>query len=170
MQNLLRSAVFAGVIAAVSGQASAQVAGTDAGRMSIEDLLSVEVVSTASKFPQEVREAPASITVISAADIRRYGHRTLNDVLRSIRGLYTSYDRNYAYVGVRGLSRPGDYNTRVLLLLDGHRLNDAIYDMAPIGTDYPIDVSLIERVEVIRGPASSLYGTSAFVAVINVVT
>lgn len=55
MQNLLRSAVWVGVIGAVSGPASAQVAGTDAGRMSIEDRLSVEVVSTASTFPQEVR-------------------------------------------------------------------------------------------------------------------
>ena len=141
-----------------------------ADRLSIEDLLSVEVVSTASKFPQEIREAPASISVITAEDIRRYGHRTLNDVLRSARGLYTSYDRNYAYAGVRGFSRPGDYNTRVLLLLDGHRLNDGVYDMAPIGTDYPIDISLIDRVEIIRGPASSLYGTNAFMAVINVVT
>ena len=73
-------------------------------------------------------------------------------MLRSVRGFYTTYDRNYSYVGIRGFARPGDYNTRVLLLVDGHRLNDGIYDMAPIGTDFPIDVSLIERVEVIRGP------------------
>ena len=84
--------------------------------MSLQDLLEVEVVSTASKFPQEVREAPASITVITADDIRRYGHRTLADVLRSVRGFYTTYDRNYSYVGMRGFARPGDYNTRVLLL------------------------------------------------------
>ncbi len=138
--------------------------------MSIEDLLGAEVVSTASKFPQEVREAPASITVITADEIHRYGHRTLSDTLRSGRGFYTTYDRNYSYLGMHGFARPGDYNTRFLLLLDGHRLNDGIYDMAPIGTDFPIDVSLIERIEVIRGPGSSLYGTSAFFAVINVVT
>ena len=47
--------------------------------MSLRDLLAVEVVSTASKFPQSVREAPASVTVITAEDIRRYGHRTLAD-------------------------------------------------------------------------------------------
>jgi iron complex outermembrane receptor protein len=142
----------------------------DVATMSMQDLLGVDVVSTASKFPQEVKEAPASITVITADEIRRYGHRTLADSLRSVRGFYTSYDRNYAYVGMRGFARPGDYNTRILLLLDGHRLNDGIYDMAPIGTDFPIDVSLIERIEVIRGPGSSLYGTSAFFAVINVIT
>ena len=129
--------------------------------MSMQDLMSVEVVSTASKFPQAIREAPASITVVTAEEIRRFGYRTLGDVLRSVRGFYTTYDRNYAYVGMRGFARPGDYNTRVLLLVDGHRLNDDIFDQAPIGTDFPIDLSLVERVEVIRGPASSLYGTNA---------
>lgn len=136
----------------------------------LEDLLEVEVVSTASRFQQEVREAPAAITVVTAEEIRRFGHRTLSDVLRSVRGFYTTYDRNYSYIGVRGFARPGDYNTRILMLLDGHRLNDAVYDMAPIGTDFPVDISLIDRVEVIRGPGSSLYGTSAFFAVVNVIT
>ncbi len=141
-----------------------------AADLSLEQLLETEVISSASKFRQEVREAPAAITVVTSEDIRRHGHRTLADVLRSVRGFYTTYDRNYSYIGVRGFSRPGDYNTRVLLLVDGHRMNDAVYDMAPIGTDFPIAVSLIDRVEVIRGPGSSLYGTSAFFAVINVIT
>jgi outer membrane receptor for ferrienterochelin and colicins len=151
------------------GAAAQTLTADDVATMSLQDLLAVQV-STASKFPQEVREAPASITIITAEEIQRYGHRTLADTLRSVRGFYTTYDRNYSYIGVRGFSRPGDYNTRVLLLIDGHRLNDGVYDMAPIGTDFPIDVSLIERVEVIRGPGSSLYGTNAFFAVINVVT
>ena len=99
-----------------------------------------------------------------------HAYRTLADVLNSVRGFYTSYDRNYSYIGVRGFARPGDYNTRVLLLIDGHRFNEPTYDMAAIGTDFPIDVSLVDKVEVIRGPASSLYGTSAFFAVINVIT
>lgn len=138
--------------------------------MSLEDLLAVEVVSTASKFPQAVKEAPASITVITAEEIRRFGHRTLAETLRGVRGFYSTYDRNYTYVGTRGFARPGDYNTRILLLVDGHRLNDGIYDMAPMGTDFPFDMSLIERIEVIRGPGSSLYGTSALFAVVNVIT
>lgn len=142
----------------------------DLSKMSIEDLMRVEVVSTASKFPQTTTEAPASITIITADAIRRFGYRSLSDALRSVRGFYTTYDRNYAYVGVRGFARPGDYSTRVLLLVDGHRLNDSIYDQAPMGTDFPVDVALIERIEVIRGPGSSLYGTNALLAVINVVT
>jgi iron complex outermembrane receptor protein len=148
----------------------AQTSPAALGSLSIEQLLDVEVTSTASKFSQEITKAPASVTVVTAQQIRAHGYRTLAEVLSSVRGFYTTYDRNYAYVGVRGFARPGDYNTRVLLLVDGHRLNEPIYDMAPIGTDFPIDVSLIERVEVIRGPGSSLYGTSAFFAVVNVIT
>ena len=150
--------------------AAAQTPPSEVTTPTLEELLNVEIISTASKFSQEVTHAPASITIITADEIRYYGHRTLADVLRTVRGLYTSYDRNYSYIGVRGFSQPGDYNTRVLLLVDGHRLNDAVYDQAPIGTDFPIDVSLIERVEIIRGPGSSLYGTSAFFGVINIIT
>jgi outer membrane receptor for ferrienterochelin and colicins len=90
--------------------------------------------------------------------------------LRSVRGFYVTSDRNYSYVGVRGFARPGDYNTRILLLIDGHRLNDDIYDQALIGTELPVDIDLIERVEIVRGPASSLYGANAFFAVVNIVT
>ena len=155
---------------ALPGTARAQTPQADPSTMTIEQLLEVQLVSTASKFEQKATQAPASVTVITAEQIRQFGYRTLADILGSVRGFYTSYDRNYAYIGVRGFSRPGDYNTRVLLLVDGHRMNEPIYDMAPIGTDFPVDVSLIERVEVIRGPGSSLYGTSAFFAVINVIT
>ncbi|MCE9535294.1 MAG: TonB-dependent receptor, partial [Nitrospirae bacterium] len=116
------------------------------------------------------QEAPASITLITAQEIRRFGYRSLADILRSVRGFYSTYDRNYSYIGLRGFARPGDYNTRVLLLIDGHRLNDGVYDMAPMGTDFLFDVSLIERIEVIRGPGSSLYGNNALFGVINVIT
>lgn len=80
------------------------------------------------------------------------------------------YDRNYTYVGVRGFSRPGDYNARILFLIDGHRENDNIFDGAYVGTEFPVDINLIDHVEIIRGPGSAVYGTGAFVAVINVVT
>jgi outer membrane receptor for ferrienterochelin and colicins len=158
------------LVCLIPAAVSAQTSPSELGTLSIEQLLEVELTSTASKFSQEITKAPASVTVVTARQIRAHGYRTLSEVLSSVRGFYTTYDRNYAYVGVRGFARPGDYNTRVLLLVDGHRLNEPIYDMAPIGTDFPIDVSLIERVEVIRGPGSSLYGTSAFFAVINVIT
>ncbi len=130
----------------------------------------VQTVVSASRYRQKVSEAPSSVTIITSEDVRKYGYRTLADILRSVRGFYTTYDRNYQYLGVRGFGRPGDYNTRILQLVDGHRMNDAIYDAAAIGTEFILDVDLIERVEVTRGPGSSLYGSNAFFAVVNVIT
>jgi outer membrane receptor for ferrienterochelin and colicins len=144
----------------------------DVTEMSLEQLMQVDVerVYGASKFLQEVTNAPASITIIKSREIEEHGYRTLADVLRNVRGFYVTYDRNYSYVGVRGFARPGDYNTRILVLVDGHRLNDNIYDQMPVGTEFPLDLALVERIEVIRGPSSSIYGTSAFFAVVNVIT
>jgi len=137
--------------------------------LGLEDLLHVKVYA-ASRSVQDATQVPASVTVIRADEIRRQGYRTLADVLRAVRGFYVSYDRNYSYLGVRGFLRPGDYNTRILLLVNGHRMNDVVFEQALLGTESPIDVRLIDRVEVIRGPSSSLYGTSAFFAVVNLVT
>lgn len=142
---------------------------SDPTQLSLDQLMKSEIYS-ASKQWQRVAEAPSSISVVTADQIKKYGYRTLADILRSVRGVYVTNDRNYSYIGIRGFARPGDYNTRVLLLVDGHRLNDNVYDGAYVGTEFPIDVDLIERVEVIRGPSSSLYGGSAFFGVINVVT
>jgi iron complex outermembrane receptor protein len=138
---------------------------------SIEQLLELEVepVFGASRRLQPVTEAPASVTIITADDIARYGYRTLADILRGVRGLFVSNDRNYSYLGARGIARPGDYNSRILLLVDGHRMNDNVYDQAAIGAEFGLDPAMFARVEIIRGPASSLYGTSAFLAVVNVI-
>jgi iron complex outermembrane receptor protein len=124
----------------------------------------------ASKYEQKVTEAPSSVSIVTASEIKRYGYRTLADVLRSVRSFYVTSDRNYSYVGVRGFGRPGDYNNRMLLLIDGHRMNDNLYDMALIGTEGVLDIDLIDRVEIIRGPGSSLYGSNALFAVVNVIT
>lgn len=141
----------------------------DLMQMSIEELLSVDVYS-ASRYTQKTTEAPSAVTIITAADIKGYGYRTLADVLASARGLYVTYDRTYQYVGVRGFNRPGDFNSRILLLVDGYRVNDANYDTASVGQEFFLDVDLIERVEVVRGPGSSIYGSNAFFAVVNVIT
>lgn len=124
----------------------------------------------ASKYEQKVTEAPSSVSIVTASEIKKYGYRTLTDILGSLRSFYATYDRNYSYVGVRGFGRPGDYNNRILVLIDGHRTNDNLYDMAFLGTDGIIDIDLIDRVEVIRGPGSSLYGSNALFAVVNVIT
>lgn len=145
---------------------------TDLSKMSIEDLakMHVDAVYGASKFLQKASDSPTSVTVVTAADIQKYGYRTLADVLQTVRGFYVVYDRNYTYIGVRGFLQPEDYNARVLFLVDGHRINDNIFDGAYVGTEFPVDVDLIDRIEIIRGPNSSVYGTGAFAAVINVIT
>jgi len=150
----------------------AQPSQSDLGEMSLDDLMKIKVqeVYSASKYIQKVTDAPSSVTIITSDEIRKHGYRTLADILRSVRGFYVTYDRNYSYVGARGLLRPGDYNSRILLLVDGHRMNEPVYDLVYIGRESPIDVDLIDRVEVIRGPSSSIYGTNAFFAVINVIT
>lgn len=167
-------ALYASAIAyfyslAAPAAADIQLTQADLTALSIEELLAVEV-STASRFVQKISEAPASVTVITAADIKRYGHRTLSDVLASARGLFVSYDRSYQYLGVRGFNRPGDFNSRILLLVDGYRVNDANYDTASTGQEFFLDVDLIDRVEVVRGAGSAIYGSNAFFAVVNVFT
>ena len=141
----------------------------DLNALPIEQLLNLDII-TASKFPQKISEAPSSVSVITADDIRRFGYRTLADILRSVRGVYVTDDRNYSYVGTRGSGRPGDFNTRLLILVDGRRLNDMVYDQGAVGTEFPIDVSLVERVEFVPGPGSAMYGSSAFFGVVNVIT
>lgn len=167
--TIVRLKFLASLLACLLMGAPAVCEQPDLTEKSLEELMNI-TVTTASKREQAASEAPASVTVITADEIRKYGYRTLAEILNSVRSFYFGYDRNYSYVGVRGFSWPGDYNTRILLLVDGHRLNDDIYDQAMIGTEFPVDVDLIERIEVIRGPASSLYGSNAFFGVINVMT
>lgn len=140
--------------------------------LSLEQIMQIQIptVSGAAKHEQKTTDAPSAVSVVTREEIQAYGHRTLAEVLRSVRDLYVGYDRNYGYIGVRGFNRPGDFGGRVLILIDGHRLNDPAFDSAGVVTDFPLDVDMIERVEVIRGPGSALYGNNAFFAVVNVVT
>src|SRR5262249_30383685 len=115
-------------------------------------------------------EAPAAVSFITKEEIERYGYRTLADILQGVRGLYVSNDRNFSLLGARGFAKPGDYNSRILLLVNGHRVNDNVFGQAEIGAEFGLDPAMFERVEIIRGPASSLYGDSAFFAVVNVIT
>ena len=162
------------VVAAFVSIATAQAdPGTnDFTAMDLEQLMAVKVpmVYGASKHEQKVTEAPSDVSIITQDDIQKYGYRTLADVLRSVRGFYVTYDRGYTFIGMRGVNRPGDYGGRVLITVDGHRLNEPVFDSAFNGNEFPLDVDLIDRVEVIRGPGSSLYGNNAFFTVINVVT
>ncbi len=136
--------------------------------MSMDSLLDVKIV-TASKSSQSALDAAAPVSVVTAEDIRAYGYRTLGDILRSMPGLQVSYDRSYQYLGVRGINRK-DYNSRILVLLDGRRMNENMYDSSFIDRTFLVDPEVIERVEFVAGPGSSLYGNNALLGVVNVIT
>jgi iron complex outermembrane receptor protein len=111
------------------------------------------------------------VTVLRGTDLVELGYRTLADALAGVLGFRDNEDRAYAGLGVRGLYVLGDQNTRVLILLDGHALNSAAeVGSSKIGEDFGIPMDQVERIEVIRGPASSLYGNNAFLGMVNVVT
>ncbi len=128
-------------------------------------------VYAASKHQQSTKEAPSLVTIVTADEIQRYGYRNLGDLLRSVPGFYVSLNRGSAgYVGTRGLNRTTDYGARFLLQVDGHRLTEPVYGTLPNQQDFPLDLDLIERVEIVRGPGSSLYGSNAFFGIVNVIT
>ncbi len=141
-------------------------------KLSLDDLFETKVITikSASLREQPSTEAPASISVVTHDDIQRLGYQNLADILAGERGFYTSSDRNYTYLGDRGFGRQGDYNSRVLVLVDGHRMNDNVTGGVTLGNGFMVDSDLIERVEVVRGPGSALYGNNAFFAVVNVIT
>jgi iron complex outermembrane receptor protein len=162
----------AGVVACLvagGSPAPAQEA-PDFSNLSLEDLGRIDLVHAASRHAQTRGEAPSSVSVVTSEEIRRHGYRSVADVLRAMGSFYVTNDRNYSYVGVRGFGRPGDYNTRILILMDGIRTNEPIYDGTYVGREFVLDPAVIDRIEIIRGPGATMYGNSAFFAVINVVT
>jgi iron complex outermembrane receptor protein len=127
-------------------------------------------VSTAAKYAQNVRQVAGSVTIVTAEDIRRFGYRTLTDVLQSMAGVYVSNQRSMESFGIRGFGRPTDYNNRILLLINGHSYTEGTWGMALLGESLALNLQGVERIELVRGPSSGLYGTGAMFAVINIIS
>ena len=134
-------AALAGLtLGSLPGRAVAQAPARD----SVGGMLSnLELLYGASRYAQETRDAPASVTIITAREIREYGYRTLADVLGGVRGFSTRNDLNYEFAIVRGLEPQGDFNTRVLILVNGQRLNAAVTDVTNVGNDGLVDLDRI---------------------------
>jgi iron complex outermembrane receptor protein len=134
--------------------------------LSLSQLLDVSVVS--SKRAESIADAPSSVTVITADKIAAFGLRTLNDVLQLVPGFDVRRSRQQLQlITVRGVT--SDLNERLLIMIDGVRLG-SLNDGGTGKTVRAISLIDVERIEIIRGPGSALYGTNAFVAVVSVIT
>jgi outer membrane cobalamin receptor len=139
----------------------------DLERLSLEELMNVHVV-TASNISEKLSEAPATVIVISADDIRKRGYRELSQILDDLPGMDVirpfgdTYFKNY-WRGYR--NTVGD---PFLVMIDGVVFNHLYFNTADVLATFPL--TNIDRVEVVYGPASSVYGASAFMGVINVIT
>ena len=155
--------VFSGLSGAVSAQYQ-----TDLFDLTLEELLSVRVVSSVSGIEQDLKLAPASATIIEAEQWQRRGARTLSQALLGVPGLQstvlssTNSERN---VVIRGLS--GNFGQQIKLLLDGIPFNRIHHGGKPA-----LDIPLLgfKRIEIVRSPGSATYGADAFAGVINLIS
>ena len=125
------------------------------------------VVVTASATEQNLKDAPASISVITQQDLQKKPIQNLKDVLQEVPGIQlTNEGDNRQGVSIRGLS-----SSYTLILVDGKRVNsrNAVFRHNDFDLNW-IPVDAIERIEVVRGPMSSLYGSDALGGVVNIIT
>lgn len=130
----------------------------------------IPVVVAAGKREQTEHQAPASVTIITADEIEKSNYESLADALRNQRSFFLHTDGLNWFLGERGFERPGEWNARILVTVDGRPTNDLIYGQTHLDRDFVAPVEVMKQVEVVRGPGSSLYGTNAVFGVINVVT
>ena len=134
--------------------------------MPLEDLMNVQVV-TASRKTQSLSMAASNITVITEKEIKDSGAQTLADLLGQLPGIYVPTQGNgLKSIYIRGIGER--YNDKTLLLVDGYPTRDVYY--YSYSPDATIPIGNIKRVEVIRGPGSSLYGAGAYAGIINIIT
>ncbi|MES2565797.1 MAG: TonB-dependent receptor [Bacteroidota bacterium] len=134
----------------------------DLNELSLEELLDVDVYSASRKL-QRQSEAPAIMTTITRAQIETLGAITMIDVLKYVPGLEATIGSDGFYrVSIRGIRKNGE----ILVLINGQQIND-FYNGRAI---FDLPVEFIEKIEVIRGPGSALYGSNAMAGVINIFT
>lgn len=141
-------------------------ASSDFSAMSLEDLLNIEVTS-ASQQKEPIKETPVPITVITSDMIQNLGAKNLKDLLITyVPGITYAQDHNEINIAMRGIYASSQQ--KILIMLDGHRLNSRAYSES--NPDFSISLEKIKQIEILRGPASSLYGNVALTAVINIIT
>ncbi|HMA93701.1 MAG TPA: PEGA domain-containing protein, partial [Polyangiaceae bacterium] len=134
------------------------------------ELIQAERVEGASRRIESVENTASSVSIVPQFELTALAYPTLAEALRGSPGFYLWDDRGYIGVGMRGLGRLNSYGNRVLVLVDGVATNDNWIGSSYVGYDALTDLGDVERVELIRGPGSAVYGTGAFSGVINVIT
>lgn len=148
---------------------SAQEKKKDPFEMSFDELMKMKI-KTAGKTPEQISSIPASVVLITRKDIETYGYTTLAEILEHIPGLYATDDYSLSgeNFGVRGFWY-GEVNKNIIILVNGvPQIFDYIASYPLVNS--PIPVEAIDRIEVVRGPMSVIYGTGAFFGVINIFT
>lgn len=139
------------------------------GRVLVEaELQADNDVSAASRSTESALDAPASVTLITRPELTALAPVHVLDAIVGTRGFYPNDDLTIPSLGVRGFSEFGSYGNRVLMQIDGHTVNDNWLDGSFVGYDLLTDLTVVDRIEVVRGPGSSLYGTGAFFGLVNV--
>lgn len=137
----------------------------------IRSILNENVITTASTSAQKASTAPATSITVTAEDLRLYGIRSLDEAINFLSvGVITSNPLRTPDVGARGVLLPNDQGKHFLLLVNGHALNDPLYGAARFDEGLGVPFDIIDRIEVIVGPGSVLYGSNAMLGVINVIT
>jgi len=132
---------------------------------------SSQTIEGVSKHAEALTETPATVTIISRDELERFGFRTLGDVLNFASvGNFSLDDRRYSLAGGRGLFFFEDFNTRLLVMLNGHTLNEPWASFAGLGREMLVPMDLVERIEIVYGPSSLLYGGYSLYGIVNVVT
>lgn len=169
-KNRFLKAIFTGMI---SSTTLASLLGAqdleDLEQNQKDDYITREVVITASGFEQDIRDASANISIVAAEQLQKEQINNLGDAVKHIQGIsVTGSNSNETDISIRGL--PGQYT---LILIDGKRVSTR--DSRPNGSGgfeagFMPPISAIERIEVVQGPMSSLYGSDAVGGVINIIT
>ena len=143
---------------------------SDVFSLSLQELLKVKIES-AGKIPEEIREIPASVIIVTREEIASYGHSTLTDVLENVPGFYNiySYEGVSGNFGIRGFWNPRSQNSNVAILVNGINQSRRDDRSNPLGK-ITVPVESIDRIEIIRGPMSVMYGNGASFGVINIIT
>ena len=137
-------------------------------QISLEDLMNVEVVS-ATRIKQNITEAPSIMTVITAQQIRERGYQSVAEAVRTVPGFSLWVDNFMSSISVRGFNSIQGWNQNLKIMIDGQPVSYRPANWTPINESL-IPIRCVKKIEVIKGPASALYGANAYLGAINIIT